>query len=441
MGIENEHTERSLSLGTSGLEEGLMVRRERWEEIQRLRIEDRLSVSEISRRLGLDRKTVRKWLRQRRWEPYRRPDRSNTLLAEHAEFLKRRAPQVHYSARILFQELKSGRGYRGSYDTVKLFVRPLRAVQEQAERALTRFETAPGHQSQVDWGVARVYFRHQAVERHFFVLTLGFSRRGFYRGCPNEQLPTFLDCHEQAFEYFGGRTAEILYDRPRTVCHPGAGGRYSWNATFKSFADFWGFEPRLCRPYRAQTKGKVESAVKYVKRNFLPGRSFIDDRDFDEQLLAWMSDIADVRIHGTTHERPIDRFAAERASLVCTLGHPSFRHEARLSRIVADDYLVSLATNRYSVPFALIGKTVEVLRRDGRISVFHHGELVAEHAELTGKYQMSIQPEHGPGAIARNARQRRSEPAASSAADMDIAEVQIRDLSVYDRAAGVQVQP
>ena len=91
---------------------------------------------------------------------------------------------------------------------------------------------------------------------------------------PQGDAHQFLDAHERAFEYFGGHTREHLYDRPRTVCQRAGEGRVVWNPTFKAFADYWGFEPHLCRPYRAQTKGKVESGVKYFKRNFLPGRGF-----------------------------------------------------------------------------------------------------------------------------------------------------------------------
>ena len=186
-----------------------------------------------------------------------------------------------------------------------------------------RFETPPGGQSQIDWGQARLYFRAHPVELHIFVLTLGFSRRGFYRACADERLAQFLDAHEAAFAHFGGHTREHLYDRPRTVCAPGRDdGKVIWNATFKAFAAYWGFEPRLCRPYRAQTKGKVESGVKYFRRNFLPGRSFIDQDDFQEQLDEWTTTIADVRIHGTTHERPIDRFARERDLLRPTRRSP-----------------------------------------------------------------------------------------------------------------------
>src|SRR5437867_42407 len=197
-----------------------------------------------------------------------------------------------------------------------------------AERALIRFETPPGRQSQIDWGQARVSFRHTSAVRHVFVLTLGFSRRSYYQPCLNEALPQFLEAHERAFEYFGGHTREHLYDRPRTVCHPAGEGRVVWNATFKQFADYWGFEPHLCRAYRAQTKGKVESGVKYFKRNFLPGRAFIDEQDLREQLGQWQAEIADVRIHGTTHERAADRFVHERSHRIATGGQPGFRLEA-----------------------------------------------------------------------------------------------------------------
>jgi transposase len=387
---------------------------------------------------------VRRCLRQERWQPYRRAERADTRLATHADFLRERAPQVRYSARILFQELCQRHGYAGSYETVKLFVRPLRAEEAVAEVTQRRFETPPGAQSQIDWGQARVYFRTRPVELHIFVLTLGFSRRGFYRACPDERLAQFLDAHESAFEHFGGHTREHLYDRPRTVCAGSEGGKVVWNASFKAFAEYWGFEPRVCRPYRAQTKGKVESGVKYFRRNFLPGRTFVDHDDFQDQLGAWTTTIADVRVHGTTHERPIDRFARERDALVPVASRPRFGLEAPRSRIVAEDYLVALDTNRYSVPFQLIGRVVEVLYRDDEIRILHRGELVARHRVLTGKHQVRIDPAHGPGATARNACQRRSTPWPLEIARPAIhPDVEVRDLAIYDTLAATApaVQP
>jgi transposase len=416
--------------------EARMVDQERWAEIRRLCHEERVSISEIGRRLDLDRKTVRRSLRQTAWRPYHRAVGAETLLTAHANFVHDRAPQVSYSARILYQELRASRGYTGSYETVKRAVAPLREVQMQAERALLRFETPPGQQSQIDWGQAVVPFRAGSQVVHVFVLTLGFSRRGFYYACADERLAQFLESHERAFAHFGGHTREHLYDRPRTVCYADDTGRRVWNPTFKAFADYWGFEPRVCRPYRAQTKGKVESGVKYVKRNFLPGRTFVDVVDFQAQLDEWNATIADRRLHGTTHEPPLARFERERGQLVSLAGQRSFQQEARVSRIVAEDYLVSLATNRYSVPFRLIGQRVEVQRRGDTVHIFHRDREVATHPVLPGSHQFRILPEHGPGASARTARQRRStwrEPAMRPGA---LPEVEVRDLACYEALLG-----
>ena len=415
------------------LREVEMVRQERWEEIHR-RASAGASIRAIARELDLDRKTVRRCLRQAAWTPYEREVRSDTLLTTHAEYLRRRAADVGYSAQVLFQELRR-RQYAGSYETVKRFVRPLRETQLHAAVTRTRFETPPGLQSQIDWGQARVWLGAQREIRHIFVLTLGFWRRSVYVPCLSETLGELLDAHEQAFRHFGGYTQEHLYDRPRTVCAPRGTDGVRWNTTFKAFADFWGFEPRLCRPYRAQTKGKVESGVKYFKRNFLAGRRFRDDLDFTEQLAEWMATVADVRVHGTTHERPIDRFARERAALLPAPTDRAFRLEAPLTRMVATDYLVTVDTNRYSVPFTLIGQPVEVRRRDGCLQMRHRGQVVATHPVLGSRHQLRILPEHGPGPIARNARVRYSTGGGSTGAiPLDI---EPRDLACYEAAYGL----
>jgi transposase len=426
-------TQHTIDPKAASLGEDSMVSRERWAEIRRLAAEG-ATVSGIARQLDLDRKTVRRAVRQGEWQPYQRGATETRLLTTHEDFLRARAAEVEYSAQILYQELRQQRAYTGSYATVRRFVRPLREAACRADLTWTRFETAPGEQSQIDWGQARVWFGTQAVRRHIFVLTLGFSRRSVYVPYLDETLGSFLDAHETAFAHFGGHTSEHLYDRARTVCHPLTAGGSRWNLTFKAFADYWSFEPRLCQPYRAQTKGKVESGVKYFRRNFLPGRTFRDDLDFGEQIAAWTRDIADVRVHGTTHERPIDRFAIEAPTLLATTGHPSFRLETVHRRIVAEDYLVSFETNRYSVPFRFIGQEVEVRRRGGQLELRHRGVPVVTHDVLPGKYQVRILPEHGPGPIARTQRAVRSTPTRPSA--RPAVDVEVRDLGTYDALCG-----
>lgn len=431
--LEGEVTAVSVAPPGLGGEEQV-VGQERWEELRRLKTAG-MTVSGIARTTGLDRKTVRRCLRQVRWHAYRRSTRRQALLAPHREWLVERAAQVGYSARILYQELCAQRGFEGGYGTVRDAVRPLRL--ETAAAALTqcRFETEPGEQAQVDWGEVRVAMGSGMVEVHIFVMTLGYSRRAWAEGYEHERMESLLAAHEHAFEHFAGVTREILYDRMRTVMLGECEGRKRWNPTFAAFARHWGFDPRVCRPYRAQTKGKVESGVKYVKRNFLPGRLFRDLNDFNDQLKAWQAEIADQREHGTTHEPPLVRFAREAHALTPLAGRAGFLAAMPRSRVVASDWLVSIDANRYSVPWRLIGATVEVLRVGGYWQIRHRGAVVAEHAVREGRYGLSVNPEHGPGALARNARSRYAERARAveRPAAAPFAVVEQRDLSVYEQ--------
>jgi transposase len=416
-------------------EEEVVVGQERWEELQRLKAGG-MTVSGISRATGLDRKTVRRCLRQVRWQAYRRPAQRETLLAAHREWLARRAPEVGYSARILYQELVASRGFEGGYGTVRDAVRPLRLETAAADLTQCRFETEPGEQAQVDWGQVRVAMASGPVEVHIFVMTLGYSRRAYAEGYEHERMESLLSAHEHAFEHFAGVTREILCDRMRTVIMGEREGGKRWNPTFQAFARHWGFEPRVCRPYRAQTKGKVESGVKYVKRNFLPGRTFRDLDDFNEQLRAWQAEVADMREHGTTHEPPMVRFAREAPALIPLAGRAGFLAAMPRSRVVASDWLVSIEANRYSVPWRLIGATVEVFRVGAHWQIRHRGAVVAEHPVLVGRYGLSVKPEHGPGALARNARVRYADNA-HRAVEVPAAErfavVEQRDLSIYEQ--------
>jgi transposase len=415
-----------------------VIGQQQWEEICRRRGEGQ-SISAIARDLGLDRKTVRSGLRQPTWAPYRRETVRVSLLETHMEWLRERAAQVGYSARILHQELCRDRGFTGSYELVKVAVRPLRADAAVASVTQMRFETAPGEQAQVDWGQVTVRLGEVSRKVHVFVMTLGYSRRAYAEGYLNEQMPSLLAAHENAFAHFGGCCMTVLYDRMRTVTDGTTQERDGrlrarLNSTFEAFAEHWGFQVRLCRPYRAQTKGKVESGVKYIKRNFVPGRSFNDLEDFNAQLMGWQAEVADLRTHGTTHQRPIDRFAEEARALTPFAGQRSFLQAMVRERVVAEDWMVTLDTNRYSVPFKLIGKTVQVTREGGQWMIRYNGRVVAEHAVLAGRLQLSVKPEHGPGAAMRNQRQRFAEPLSRSpVAKPADREVEVRDLAVYEQ--------
>ena len=296
-----------------------------------------------------------------------------------------------FNAAVLHREL-TAQGHKGSYPSLVRYLRPWRQEHWREETSTVRFETSPGEQAQVDWGSAWVWLGEQRVRVHVFTMVLGYSRRIFARGYREEGLASLLEGHAQAFEHFGGRTQTILYDNPRTIVlsKDESSGRVEWNAKFKDRMDFYGVEIRLCRYYRAQTKGKVESGVKYVKRNALPGRRFGDLEELNAWLLEWCLAVADQRVHGTTHELPAHRFArSEAAALSAVDARPPAPQERMESRIVPRDGLVSVEANRYPVPLSWAGHTVRVHLLAEEIVLGRDGEDLVRHSRLLGKHQVA----------------------------------------------------
>lgn len=412
--------------------EAEMVHRDKYGAILEL-FEQGTPKKAIARALGVHVKTVRRHLAQGQWVPYQRETATRTVLSGFEDWLKARAPEVGYNASVLFREARL-QGYQGGYETLKRFVRPLRAEQRKMAEATLRFETPPGQQGQVDWGSSAVWVGDRRVRLHFFILTLGFSRRPFAQAFTDEKMASFLAGHEAAFAWFGGRPRELLYDNPRTAVLRREGSQVILNATFADFAGHYGYRPRFCQPYRARTKGKVESGVKYLKRNFLAGRRFLDLAHLNRELERWLTEVADVRIHGTTGERPIDRFAHE--CLVDITAVPPYRLETVVTRQVPPDVLVSFGGNRYSVPWRYVGETVEVQVRGSEVLLLFQGELIACHPKLVGSGQRQFDPAHLQG-LFRTPGERGTVQPPRHDPQWPGDDVMIRDLAIYDQIAGL----
>jgi transposase len=172
-------------------------------------------IKRIARELGVDRKTVKRWLGLGGWQP-RRPQRRARQLDRFAEFIERRASEVGFNGVVLHRELKA-LGFTGGLMQVQRFVRPYREQRRWSELATIRFETGPGEQAQVDYGQLWVWIGAQPEKIHLFVFTLGYSRRLYARAYRNERLTTLLDGHERAFRWFGGMPLSCLYDNPRNL--------------------------------------------------------------------------------------------------------------------------------------------------------------------------------------------------------------------------------
>jgi len=370
----------------TGAAEGEVITQNGYGAVRTL-AEQGVSKKAIARQMGLDVKTVRKWLR-RSWAPGKRRARGR-LLDRWREFLQRRAREVGFNAVVLTRELAS-KGYAGSYSAVVKYVSPWRAEWRGDDVPTVRFETGPGEQAQVDWGSTAIYLGEERVRVHLFTMVLGFSRRVFAKAYLSEGLDPLLDGHASAFAHFGGRTESILYDNPRTIVtdKDEAAGHVIWNATFKDRMDFYGVTPKLCRFYRAQTKGKVESGVKYVKRNALAGRRFRDLDELNACLLDWCVIVADQRVHGTTHEKPAERFARAEKLIPVDRRPPAPRERVVIRRVPSDCY-VALETNRYPVPFEWVRRDVEVQVLAQEIVIRSAAAEPVRHERIAGSHQLA----------------------------------------------------
>jgi transposase len=395
----------------------------------------------IARELGIDRKTVRRLLAQVHPTTYQRLVTRPPLVAPYLAYIQRRVVEVDYNAYRIFQELQR-QGYPGGYEMVKRAVRPLRNERNRAREATVRFETPPGHQAQVDWGSGWVWMAGERQHVHVFVMILGYSRALYTEFTAAERLPILLSCHEHAFDWFGGVPHEILYDNPKTIVlgRELTGRQITWNPQFWDFTQYYGFHPRLCWPYRARTKGKVESGVKYVKRAFLLGRTCRSWEDLNAQGQDWVRTVADQRVHGTTFRKPAEAFLEEQ--LRAHAGQPRYVLQMSLLRTVARDCLVTVETNRYSVPAPYVGRVVEVQwGAAATVQIYHQGTLIATHPRAEGQHQLYIDPAHyqvlrTPLAVPSVA----PEPADLTAWLGAVPEVAVRELAVYDALVGPEVR-
>ena len=287
-----------------------------------------VSKAELSRRFGVSRATIHHWTETgqldrdlaagaRGYAP--RPLVAHKLDPYKAIIDARLEAFPKLSAKRLFDEVRAA-GYPGGYGRVRDYVLATRP--REPVEAPVRFETPPGHQGQVDFGT----FTLPWGRRHALVIVLGYSRLLWLHFYPRQTMAVLMEALESAFDQFGGVPEELLFDHIRAVVlsdDRAAGGGLVLNAEFLRFAAHWGFLPRSCRPYQAQTKGKVERPIRYIRESFFYGRSFVNDDDLNEQAARWLEGTANVRRHATTGERPIDRFERdERAVLRPLANHP-----------------------------------------------------------------------------------------------------------------------
>lgn len=280
-------------------------------------------IREIARLTGLSRNSVRRIVRGEAKRQYGPRNPRRTKLDPYRQYVSQRISAAlpdRIPATVLLREIRE-MGYTGKLTQLRIFLRDL--LPPPQDEPLVRFETEPGEQIQIDW----VVFRRGRNPLSAFVATLGYSRMTFVEFVDNERLPTLLACHTHAFEALGGVPRTALYDNMRTVVvarDAYGDGQHRFQAGFLDFARHWGFVPRLCRPYRARTKGKVERFNRYLRHSFfVPLESrlrqaglLLDAGTANREVRHWLATVANVRVHATLNEQPIARWEDERNHLL-----------------------------------------------------------------------------------------------------------------------------
>lgn len=357
--------------------------------------EEGMSIKGIARKLMISKNTVRKILHTRDNKNMKKISKLDT----YKDYLLTKIEEADYTSSRLCREIRM-MGYEGSYELVKKYVNPHR--NKKREDAVIRFETLPGQQAQSDWKrMGAVYYSDYGCKKYTscFTIVLGYSRDLYNEYYFNETMENLIEGHIHAFECYGGVPHEILYDCMKSVVIE----RYErsivkWNEKFLDFANYYGFKPLLCAPYRAQTKGKVERPNQYIEKDFFLGRKFKNIEDLNNQAKEWLDTVANVRIHGTTKEVPAIRLEEEKKYFVL-MPEKQYIWYREDHRISTKDCYISFDGNRYSIPHQYTKKRLLIKANRDDLFIYHEKQLIAQHRITIARGQVITNPEHFKGII------------------------------------------
>jgi len=295
---------------------------------------------------------------------------------------------------VRMHEELQGMGVKVGYSTVKDYISKIR----KRENIFVRVHTSPGEEAQVDFGYVGLTSDKQGKRRKTWVfnMRLSYSRLDYYEKVYDQRVETFIQCHINAFRYFKGVPEYVKIDNLKAAILKANFYEPIYQKLYKDFAQHYGFRPHPCRVRQPNDKGKVESGIKYVKRNFFLGRRFKDSTDVDRQLRNWMDNTSNQRIHGTTRKIPKKVFEAEERGKLIELPQQEFNMLSVGTRKVYHDCHIYVGYSYYSVPFEYIGKEVEIEVGKDLLRVYHQGRQIALHTLLKEKGEFSTNEAHYP---------------------------------------------
>ncbi|AMO55540.1 integrase [Endozoicomonas montiporae] len=351
-------------------------------------------LEDIACQRGCSVSTVKRALQRQGPPPRRKSGVRQSKLDDFKSVIDALLAENVWNAEVIFAEIK-GQGYAGGITILRDYIHPKRTLRES--KATTRYETAPGHQLQHDWGELQIEVGGELRKVYVSVNVLGYSRRFYAFAAYSNDAEHTYESLIRAFEWFGGSSAQVLVDNQKAAVleHPG-NGQVKFNEGFLLLSRHYEFQPKACKPYRAQTKGKTERMVRYVKENFFQRyRSFESLEHLNQQLGDWLTNVADERHHDTLKEKVADRFAKEQPHLQKL---PDIRYDTsyRETRRVPVDGYINFKTNRYSVPSTLVGQQVSIrMGLDRQLRVYGPDDtLVASHLLVDAKNRWVLDATH-----------------------------------------------
>jgi len=359
-------------------------------QIRQLCDQEKLSVAQIAAALQLDERTVGKWIATKTYQPRAGTKRSSKL-DSHKGAIVRLLATHPFTAQQLLQRLRD-QGYTGGYSILKDYVR---AVRTPRQPAFLKLHFAPGQCAQVDWGSAGFLTVGRTRRRlSFFVMVLCYSRQMYVEFTLAQTQEHFLAGHQHAFEYFNAVPAEVMVDNCKTAVLAHAFGTPAvLHPRYLDFARHYGFAVKACGPYKPHEKGRVENGVGYFKKNFLAGLQLASLDALNAAVRQWLDQVANVREHGETHQKPQALFALEKPQLQPLTVRP-YDLATVTTVVVSRRCRVTLDTNHYSVPPRYANTHLLLKAHPDRLCLYHQAQLVAEHPRSYDRHQDFEQPEH-----------------------------------------------
>ena len=359
---------------------------------------------------------------------YKRP--KHKAIEDYADYINELLKEAPYSAVRIKEFLEEHYNIKICYTSVQQYVKSQK--DEYNHQATVRFETMPGEQGQVDWGFFENYRVIDEYEKehklYCFLMILGYSRMRYIEFVTDMTTETLIRCHLNAFNYFGGYPNEILYDNMKQVVVKRLlrAKDSTLNKAFEDFAGFFKFKVILARPYRGQTKGKVERSVRYVRENFMVGIKFKNLPDLNDKALVWCNKI-NSKVHMGTNEIPKVRLIEEHLNKVIR----PYYIEQNSIRKVEKDCLFSYKNNKYSVPSDYINRNIIVAEFNNLITAYCDGEIIATHALASGRGRTIIAKSHYDKLLIRQSQEMNKRNTLFDEADYDSSLNNI-DLKRYD---------